>query len=193
LQRGFNAPITTSMGRLFDAVASLIGLRHRASFEGQAAMNLEWIVDTTDSDRTDAFALVPAEPPGGPTAVRRLAARDARWHADWGPIIDRILLDLRAGQSAAPMAAYFHRALIGLMVEVANRAGLERVALSGGCFQNALLLQGAVTRLREAGHRVYWHQRVPTNDGGLALGQVVGALGAEAADRRRKDLNITGP
>jgi hydrogenase maturation protein HypF len=78
------------------------------------------------------------------------------------------------------MATRFHRGLVELMVAVAARAGLERVALSGGCFQNRVLLEGAIERLRAVGHRVYWHQRVPTNDGGLALGQAVAGLRASS-------------
>jgi hydrogenase maturation protein HypF len=133
-------------------------------------MALEWLALGTPAEAPYKFPLRPA--PGNP-AEPRVAARDAVWQADWGPMIDEILRDLREGAPPARMAVRFHRALIELTVEVAARAGLERVALSGGCFQNVLLLEGIIERLRMAGHRVYWHQRVPTHDGGLALGQAV--------------------
>jgi hydrogenase maturation protein HypF len=177
LERRFNAPLTTAMGRLFDAVASLLGIRQRVGFEGQAAMALEWLAMEAPDEAPYPFPLRPAmKSADSPGSGKRVAERDAVWHADWAPMIDEILHDLRAGFPPARMAARFHRALIELTVDVAARAGLERVALSGGCFQNVVLLEGAIERLRMAGHRVYWHQRVPTNDGGLALGQAVAGL-----------------
>ena len=81
---------------------------------------------------------------------------------------------MERGEPIGSLAAGFHRALVGGMVEVARRVGEERVLLSGGCFQNRVLLEVAVAELREEGFRVYWHQRVPTNDGGVAFGQGVG-------------------
>ena len=180
LERPFNAPHTTAVGRLFDAVASLLGIRQRTGFEGQAAMALEWLaVDRTDEPPYN-FQLRPAESSRDQIAAEsRVGARDAIWQADWGSMIEALLRDLHAGMAPARMATRFHRGLVELMVVVAARAGLERVALSGGCFQNRVLLEGAIERLRAAGHRVYWHQRVPTNDGGLALGQAVAGLRAE--------------
>lgn len=176
LERKFNAPLTTSAGRLFDAVASLLGVRQRVSFEGQAAMALEWLVGPLDEAPYEILLKPAASAVGGQPAAPSMAMRDAVWHADWAPMIDEILSDLRVGAPTARMAARFHGALIELMGRVAAKAGLERVALSGGCFQNVVLLEGAIERLRMAGHRVYWHQRVPTNDGGLALGQAVAGL-----------------
>ncbi|MCL4178325.1 MAG: carbamoyltransferase HypF [Verrucomicrobia bacterium] len=177
LERPFNAPLTTAVGRLFDAVASLLGVRQQTGFEGQAAMALESLAMGSSDRGAYPLALRPAgggtDPGEGGT---RVAARDALWHADWGPLLDELLGDLRAGVPPERMAARFHRGLIELMVAVAARAGLERVAVSGGCFQNVVLLEGAIERLRAAGHRVYWHQRVPTNDGGLALGQAVAGM-----------------
>jgi hydrogenase maturation protein HypF len=180
LERPFNAPETTAVGRVFDAAASLLGVRQQCAFEGQAAMALEALA-TSSSDR-EAYALTlrPARLAGElQRDSARVAARDALWEADWGPLLERMIYEMAAGVPAAHVASRFHRALIELTAAVAAVAGLERVALSGGCFQNAFLLEGIVERLRAAGHRVYWHQRVPTNDGGLALGQVVGGLWAQ--------------
>jgi hydrogenase maturation protein HypF len=179
LERRFNAPQTTAVGRLFDAVAALVGIRQCVGFEGQAAMALEWLASGAPAAAPYQFPLRPAT---GTRSEPRVAARDAVWHADWAPMIDELLHDLRGGAPPARMAVRFHRALIELTVEVATRAGLERVALSGGCFQNLVLLEGIIERLRMAGHRVYWHQRVPTHDGGLALGQAL--AGGRGGGRR---------
>jgi hydrogenase maturation protein HypF len=86
-----------------------------------------------------------------------------------------VLQEVRHGTSPSLIATRFHNTLVEMIVAIAHAAGLERVALSGGCFQNAYLTERAVHRLTEEGFRPYWHQRVPPNDGGIALGQVVGA------------------
>jgi hydrogenase maturation protein HypF len=179
MERPFNAPRTTAVGRLFDAVASLVGVRQRCAFEGQAAMALEALAMHSGDQEAYELPLRPAtwgQQTGA--GANRVAARDALWEVDWGPLLEGLLRDLAAGEPPAHLASRFHRALIELTVAVAARAGLERVALSGGCFQNAVLLEGAIGRLRGAGHRVYWHQRVPTNDGGLALGQAMAGIRA---------------
>ena len=159
LAKGLNAPVTSSAGRLFDAVASLIGLRQRAGFEGQAAMELE-------------FAAEPdASGDGYPFEVKN----SAPLIVDWGPMIEAICDDLRRGCRPGVIAATFHRTLAQIIVVVARKVGESKVVLTGGCFQNRLLTETCVSRLRDAGFRPYWHQRVPPNDGGIALGQVVAA------------------
>jgi hydrogenase maturation protein HypF len=178
LDRGINAPVTTSAGRLFDAVASLAGLRHACSFEGQAAMELEWAVDD---------AIVDSYPFLIDTHPERFAV--GTWQApptvvDWAPLIYAVVDDVRAGVSAGVVAARFHNALADIVVAMAARVGHTRVVLSGGCFQNRPLTERVVGRLREAGFRPYWHQRVPPNDGGISLGQVGAYLRlTRAADR----------
>jgi hydrogenase maturation protein HypF len=99
---------------------------------------------------------------------------------DWGPLLEALLADLRRGQSVGVMAARFHNALVEGIVAVARAVGADRAALSGGCFQNRILLERAYRRLTEAGLRVYVHQRIPPNDGGIALGQV--AVAAQRLD-----------
>lgn len=91
-------------------------------------------------------------------------------------MIEAILADVQRGVPAGMISAKFHNALAELIVAVAQRAGQERVVLSGGCFQNRYLTERTVRRLQAEGFRPYWHQRVPPNDGGIALGQIVAAL-----------------
>jgi hydrogenase maturation protein HypF len=159
LERGVNAPVTTSAGRLFDAVASLTGIRQTSTFEGQAAMELEAAFD----ERTDdaySFQLIDSTP----------------IVVDWQPMVEGILADVAALAPAGVISARFHLTLAAIVAGVALRVGEPRVVLTGGCFQNRRLLEGVVRRLRDAGLRPYWHQRVPPNDGGISLGQIAAYL-----------------
>ncbi|MFO0760524.1 MAG: carbamoyltransferase HypF [Byssovorax sp.] len=155
LDRGVNAPRTTSIGRLFDAVAALLGLPAVTSFEGQAAIELESL----------STSIGPADPYPLPLTG------SAPLIADWAPLLHSILADRDRGISAAEIGARFHASLAALAVEIARRAGLPQVALTGGCFQNRLLVERTGERLTSAGFRVFAPSRVPPNDGGLSLGQ----------------------
>jgi len=168
LERGVNTAITSSAGRLIDAVAALLGVREVSNYEAQSAMELEFLAASA-GDLAAAAEGVDLRP----------AAKDSeRLAVDWEPWIRAMIKGIDGGESAAGLAARFHGQLIASTVAVAERAGREPVALTGGCFQNRLLLEGAVHRLRAAGFRPYWHQRVPANDGGVALGQAVaGSIG----------------
>ncbi|MFH1022726.1 MAG: carbamoyltransferase HypF [Planctomycetota bacterium] len=166
IRNGINTPRTSSAGRLFDAVASLTGLSQRNAFEGQAAMALEFTAEETPA-APYAFTLTNAAP----------------FQADWALMIHAILADVRAGVSPGMIAARFHATLAGIIVAAARRSGENRVALSGGCFQNRRLTELTVAQLREAGFRPYWHQRIPPNDGGIALGQVIIAAGQNNRDQ----------
>jgi hydrogenase maturation protein HypF len=95
---------------------------------------------------------------------------------DWRRLVEVAVADLRAKEPVSVVAARFHNGLVEAMVAVAKKEGMERVALSGGCFQNRYLLERSVLRLRAEGFQPYWHQRIPTNDGGIALGQVAAAF-----------------
>lgn len=159
LERGLNCPRTSSMGRLFDAVASLADIRHRATFEGQAALALEQAA--RGAPRTAPYPFVLARPGPGRALV-----------VDWEPLVRAVVDDVRAGRPVSTIAVRFHEALAELLVAVAREVGLAQVALSGGCFQNQVLLERAIDRLREAGFDPLVHRRVPPNDGGIALGQV---------------------
>jgi hydrogenase maturation protein HypF len=146
------------MGRLFDAVASMIGVRHVATYEAQAAIELEAIAETSHSDGY-AFDLTG----GAPIRI------------DPAPMWRALTADLLAGMPAARMAGKFHRGVAAAVVEVCRRIGrqegLETVGLSGGVFQNVTLLGLCVEGLRSAGFEVLTHRQVPPNDGGIALGQ----------------------
>jgi hydrogenase maturation protein HypF len=158
LAKGINAPVTSSMGRLFDAVAALAGIRQQVTFEGQAAMELESLIEP------DVTAMYPFELSNGVPQI-----------IDWAPMIGEILVDLRKGISQGAIAAKFHNTLAEIIVEVARQVVTPKVVLTGGCFQNRYLLEQAVQRLSQAGFKPYWHQRVPPNDGGIALGQIAAA------------------
>jgi len=105
---------------------------------------------------------------------------------DWQPMIEAILADVKSGVSIGEISAKFHNALAGAIVSVAKSFGLNRVVLSGGCFQNRYLAERVVRRLREENFQPYWHQRVPPNDGGIALGQVAAVLRARPETVNRK-------
>ena len=162
LQRELNAPLTSSVGRLFDAVASLAGLRQQMRFEGQAAMELEFAREGCETD--EAYELI--------SRPARDRAGQSPFVIDWQPMMEAILSDCRHGRGTGVIAARFHNALVETVTDVARRIGQEKVVLSGGCFQNRYLTERTVTRLRAEGFRPYWHQRVPPNDGGIALGQI---------------------
>jgi hydrogenase maturation protein HypF len=194
LAKKLNSPVTTSMGRLFDAVASLINLRQQIRFEGQAAMELEFALDGIETDEAYELQLVESalqSSAGVPPVISILRDADRNKipasHAggtpalplyvlDWSTMIEAILEDVKNGIPAGIISAKFHNALAESIVAVAKRAGQNRVVLSGGCFQNRYLTERAVRRLQAEDFRPYWHQRVPPNDGGIALGQVVAAL-----------------
>jgi hydrogenase maturation protein HypF len=166
LATGVRSPPTSSVGRLFDAVAALAGVCHTARFEGEAAMRLEWA----------------AEP--GVTDGYRFALRDGMpTTADAGPVIRGVVEDVRRGERAGVIAARFHAAVASLVGEVADRVrsqtGIRVVALTGGVFQNALLVERTAALLDSGGYRVLLHRRVPCNDGGISFGQVAVAAETE--------------
>ena len=167
-RNGVASPMTSSMGRLFDAVSAIVGVRDSINYEGQAAVELEQLADTSERSSypfpieggVDGFEMV------GKELVRAVAC------------------DLAEGAERSAVAARFHNAVAGVVVAACERArdtsGLGTVALSGGVFQNLLLVERASDGLERAGFRVLTHSRVPTNDGGISLGQ---AAVAGARDR----------
>jgi hydrogenase maturation protein HypF len=176
---GTSAPLTTSMGRLFDAVAALCGVRTEVSYEGQAAIELEALADPREQGAYElAFGPAPAVPAGlgsdglvpgsGWTAAPRIL--------DPGPAIMAILADLAAGVAVATVSARFHagvaNATAAACAELARGAGLDTAVLSGGVFQNRLLLERTAAALERAGLRVLTPERLPPNDGQIAFGQV---------------------
>ena len=154
------------MGRLFDAVASLTGLCHQSSFEGQAAMGVQFAAE----QEAEAGGVTVE---GYPMDLVPSHSSDTKWMIDWRPMVSTMLDDLRRGCRLEYIAARFHVGLAAATVRVAQVAGFPRVVLTGGCFQNRLLLSLARHRLESAGFTVYSHHLVPPNDGGLSLGQAV--------------------
>ena len=159
MRQGINSPLTSGMGRLFDAVSSLLGLGDRVHYEGQAAIALEMMADATCQD-SYRFELET-----GASLIRT------------EPVLTHIVQDLQANLPTHIVAAKFHHAVADVIARVAARikgeGGPKRVVLSGGVFQNRLLLEWTWQRLEASGFEVYVHHHVPTNDGGLSLGQAV--------------------
>jgi len=173
LQRGLNSPRTTSVGRLFDGVAALVNLRQQIHFEGQAAMELEFAMEGIKTDAAYEIQIVSGA--SGGAAPSAIGNRQSAMLLDWQPLIEAVLSDAHRGIALGIISAKFHNALAEAVVNVAQRVGESRVALSGGCFQNRYLTERVVTRLRAEKFSPYWHQRVPANDGGIALGQIFAA------------------
>ena len=172
-ERGLNAPLTSSAGRLFDAVASLLGLRDRVDFEAQAAMELEALSEP-EPDRVYGVGL---------------QDQDGKVVVETPDIVRGVVEDILGGTSTAQIGSRFHATLADVIVRTCRRlrerSGLARVALSGGVFQNVRLLQLAVEGLGREGFHVYTHRQVPPNDGGLALGQA-----AIAAQRQHDGSSV---
>jgi hydrogenase maturation protein HypF len=175
-RRGINAPPTSSAGRLFDAVAALLGVQDTINYEGQAAIELEQRADPAERGVYRASVGPGAPGPGGEAGPLRVRGAD---------LVRAAAEDLLAGAAPPVVAARFHRGVAAAIAEVCaalrERSGLGTVALSGGVFQNLLLVGQVVDLLEESGFRVLTHARVPPNDGGISLGQ---AAVAGARDRR---------
>lgn len=158
IERGFAAPWTSSMGRLFDAVAALIGIRQECSFEGQAAMELEWCAETNGTDLPEPYPIPLSD---GPV-----------WNADLAPLVRGLLTHKHAGMQISELSARFIASIADLGVRSCKRAGLSHVVPAGGCFQNDLLTRALVRKLENAGFNVMLPAQVPINDGGISAGQV---------------------
>jgi hydrogenase maturation protein HypF len=158
LIKKLNCPLTSSVGRLFDGVAALLGLCRKINYEGQAAMMLEYLADPKEKGSYH-FQIENEKP----------------FRIDWSPVFMGILEDQLLKVNHPRISMKFHRGLCQLILEMVQKCEMEKVILSGGCFQNAILLEHTVQLLRNHGFRPYWHQRIPPNDGGIALGQI--ALG----------------
>jgi hydrogenase maturation protein HypF len=184
LERRVNAPLTSSAGRLFDAVAALLGLCQRASFEGQAAMAVEFAVDEREP-RPARYPFRVQAASSGAGATAAVGPERPAFLVDWQPLVEAVVDEVRAGADTGRIAARLHHTLAAIIVDVARRVGLERVVLTGGCFQNRYLTECTIDALASAGFKPYWHQRVPPNDGGIAVGQVIFAAagGSQGAGR----------
>ena len=161
IARPQSVPRTSSMGRLFDGVAALAGVRSHADFEGQAAMELEAL----------------AAEPGGLSYTFRVTTSSQPWVIEAAPVIRDLVRDVLNQQPIARIAGSFHEAVAAMIVDVSTRlsktSGVRSLVLTGGVFQNALLTEAVLSKLSAAPLDVFTHQRVPSNDGGLALGQAL--------------------
>ncbi|MGA7931957.1 MAG: carbamoyltransferase HypF, partial [Kovacikia sp.] len=172
LNNSLNTPMTSSAGRLFDAIAAILGLRQSSQFEGQAAMELEFAIEGLETNESYPFLLLRSPNASGKSATLTPEPITINWE----PMVQNILMDSYSGSSPSKISARFHNTLVEMMVAVANQIEEERVILSGGCFQNQYLLRRAIQRFKAEGFQPYWPQQVPANDGGIALGQVLAAL-----------------
>jgi hydrogenase maturation protein HypF len=168
LDQGLNAPLTSSCGRLFDAAAALLGFRDEVLYEGQPAVELEAMADESVAD------LYPYD----------LVREGEGWVIDPAATLRALWCDHRAGRPLPAVAAAFHNTVAAFTVAacraIRETSRIERVALSGGCFQNALLTQRTVDGLQAAGFEVLTQRLLPPNDGGLSLGQAVAAYARTA-------------
>ena len=169
--KGINSPLTSSAGRLFDAAAAILGVRDTINYEGQAAIELEQLADLAEAEAYPAGL----ETGEGPFTIRG------------SDLLHAVVEDRTGGVPAPVIASRFHHGVAALIeagcVLMRERYDLGTVALSGGVFQNLLLLNATVARLEARGFRVLLHSRVPCNDGGISLGQALVAASKAAASR----------
>ncbi|HPC36040.1 MAG TPA: carbamoyltransferase HypF [Candidatus Marinimicrobia bacterium] len=162
LKSGFNSPLTTSCGRLFDGVAALAGLRNQVNYEGQAAVEFEQCIEDGNDRPTYDFEIE--------TGTNRFAI-------DWRKMIEEVIMDVKHQTGIGLIATKFHNGLANILLQAALKAremtGLRTVALSGGVFMNVYLLTRLSQLLNEHDFKVRTHRLVPCNDGGIALGQTV--------------------
>lgn len=159
MEKHLNSPLTSSVGRLFDAAASLLDVCQFNQYEGQAAMSLEYILGQNNEAGNYHYEI----------------SQDNKgvYIVDWKPMIKAIIADLRSDISKEKISAKFHNTIAEIVISLAKEIKKEKIVLSGGCFQNKYLTERLVTRLKEENFLPYWHKEVPSNDGGIALGQAV--------------------
>jgi hydrogenase maturation protein HypF len=158
LAKNLNCPLTSSVGRLFDGISSILGICHQVSFEGQAAIALEFATLETKTDEFYDFNLTQNK------------------IIQWQPMLRAILADLNHNIPINFISAKFHNTLVEIIVAIAKLVGEKKVILTGGCFQNLYLIEKATTRLKIENFVPYWHHQIPSNDGGIAVGQILGAI-----------------
>ena len=171
IEHSINCPLSSGLGRLFDAVSAMIGIKYYIDYSAQAAIELEMCQEEAD-EGYEFF----------------IDAKEMPWKIDPNPVISAIIDDLRRGVSRGIISGKFHKGIVNILVKICNLArektGLKRVALSGGVFQNAYLLSQMENRLKALGFIVYSHSQVPCNDGGISLGQ---AMKIALLSRKRLD------
>jgi len=176
MEQGVNSPLTSSCGRLFDAVAALVGIRQQVNYEAQAAIELEMAVGSSEEDSGYPLKLLP---------------ENNHWIISTRPLFEELLDDLGRNLPVGTISRRFHNGLVEGFVELARllreKTALHRVCLSGGTFHNVYLSERLEMRLSEAGFEVFTQKEVPSGDGGLSLGQALVA----AARMRAWELGFT--
>ncbi|ACB49466.1 hydrogenase maturation protein [Crocosphaera subtropica ATCC 51142] len=161
LSRNLNTPLTSSVGRLFDGVAAMIGICQNVTFEGQGAMALEYAINDLETDASYPYEI---EDSLYPLVI------------DWELMIHSIIEDILGKISHQKIAAKFHNTLVDIIINIAQRSQEKNIILTGGCFQNKYLTERAILGLTQEKFTPFWHHNVPPNDGGLALGQIVAGI-----------------
>jgi len=174
IERKINSPLSSSMGRLFDAISALLGIRGEIDYEGQAAVELEMAAYSSVIARRESDEAIDGTQESYPyhivekEGIRIVQLRD---------LLSTVIEDLRQGMSRGRISVKFHNTVAQMTNDmcqlIANETGISQVALSGGVFQNRLLLGKAVSLLESSNFQVFTHRQVPCNDGGISLGQAV--------------------
>jgi hydrogenase maturation protein HypF len=172
LSRKINSPYTSSVGRLFDAVSSLLNICNVSNYEGQAAILLE-------------FAAAEEEHGEYPFSI----SEKEILIIDWQSMIENIISEMDNNISSSIISARFHNTLAKIILSLSERLNVKKIILSGGCFQNTYLIEKAIKLLEANDYEVYWHQRIPPNDGGISVGQIAAYLSSKK--NKTKDLEIT--
>jgi hydrogenase maturation protein HypF len=165
LELKINTPMTSSMGRFFDAMSSLSGIRQKVNYEAQAAIEFEAICDPHESSEYEMFL----EDSGNPGLTP--------YHINPATLVEQLVADKQKGIAVSIISARFHNSIARMVSDVCKKIrmdyGINDVVLSGGVWQNMTLLQKTHSLLISGNFKVYIHHRVPTNDGGIALGQAI--------------------
>jgi hydrogenase maturation protein HypF len=160
MEKNINCPTATSIGRLFDGIAALLNFKDRVSYEGQGAIILENSAEVSDEKY-----------------IYEIYKNQGIFVFDWRPMVKNIVSDIKSCEDKGVIASKFMNTLVDAAAEISNSirevSGINNLVLSGGVFQNMYLLEKIVTRLRNDNFNVYYHNRVSTNDEGIALGQVM--------------------
>jgi hydrogenase maturation protein HypF len=175
IKKSVNTPLTSSVGRLFDAAASLLNIRQINTFEGQAAMELEFSASDYKTEETYNLNYKSVQVDKGNSLII----------IDWEPMFREILRQVENGEPTGLISAKFHNTLAKSILEMARRAAILKTVLSGGCFQNKYLTERVIHILKGNGFEPVWHHLIPPNDGGIALGQIMEAarvINSEAKD-----------
>jgi hydrogenase maturation protein HypF len=171
MEQGVNSPLTSSCGRLFDAVAALVGIRQQVNYEAQAAIELEMAMASSETASSEEDTAYPMK------LLPELVPDDDHWIISTRPLFEALLDDLGRNAPVATISRRFHNGLVEGFVQLAmllrNKSTLDRVCLSGGTFHNVYLSQRLEARLSEAGFEVFTQKEVPSGDGGLSLGQAL--------------------